>query len=85
MEDLTRAGYDYTQPTAGDYIMAINETLGFKEKIRIVSFTSEYDITGQLVKHEVLVMILVLLKNYRQVIRSQKSKHRMHQILLHKQ
>ena len=53
MEDLTRAGYDYTQPTAGDYIMAINETLGFKGKIRIVSFTSEYDITGQLVKHEV--------------------------------
>lgn len=53
MEDLTRAGYDYTQPIAGDYIMAINETLGFKEKIRIVSFTSKYDITGQLVKHEV--------------------------------
>lgn len=53
MEDLTRAGYDYTQPTAGDYIMAINETLDFKEKIRIVSFTSEYDVTGQLVKHEV--------------------------------
>ncbi len=53
MEDLTRAGYKYTQPVAGDYIMAINETLGFKEKIRIVSFTSEYDVTGQLVKHEV--------------------------------
>lgn len=53
MEDLTRAGYDYTQPTAGDYIMAINETLDFQEKIRIVSFTSEYDVTGQLVKHEV--------------------------------
>lgn len=53
MEDLTRAGYDYTQPRAGDNIMAINETLGFKEKIRIVSFTSEYDVSGQLVKHEV--------------------------------
>ena len=53
MEDLTRAGYKYTQPVAGDYIMAIDETLGFKEKIRIVSFTSEYDVTGQLVKHEV--------------------------------
>lgn len=53
MEDLTRAGYDYTQPRAGDYIMAINETLDFQEKIRIVSFTSEYDVTGQLVKHEV--------------------------------
>lgn len=53
MEDLTRAGYKYTQPVAGDYIMAINETLDFQEKIRIVSFTSEYDVTGQLVKHEV--------------------------------
>ena len=53
MEDLTRAGYRYTQPIAGDYIMAINETLGFKEKIRIVSFTSEYDVTGQLIKHTV--------------------------------
>ena len=36
MEDLTRAGYKYTQPRAGDYIMAINETIGFREKIRIV-------------------------------------------------
>lgn len=53
MEDLTRAGYDYTQPRAGDYIMAINKTLDFQEKIRIVSFTSEYDVSGQLVKHEV--------------------------------
>lgn len=53
MEDLTRAGYKYTQPIAGDYIMAINETLDFQEKIRIVSFTSEYDVRGILVKHEV--------------------------------
>lgn len=53
MEDLTRAGYKYKQPIAGDYIMAINETLGFKEKIRIVSFTSEYDVDGQLIKHAV--------------------------------
>ena len=53
MEDLTQAGYRYTQPVAGDYIMAINEMLGFKEKIRIVSFTSEYDVAGQLIKHTV--------------------------------
>ncbi|WP_422804211.1 phage tail protein [Streptococcus sp. FT1-55] len=53
IEDLTRAGYKYTQPIAGDYIMAINETLSFQEKIRIVSFTSEYDVTGQLIKHTV--------------------------------
>ena len=25
MEDLTQAGYKYTRPRAGDYIMAINE------------------------------------------------------------
>ena len=53
MEDLTRAGYKYKQPVAGDYIMAINETLGFQEKIRIVSFTSEYDVQGNLIKHGV--------------------------------
>ncbi|HEQ9810681.1 TPA: phage tail protein [Streptococcus pyogenes] len=53
MEDLTRAGYRCERPVAGDYIMAINETLGFQERIRIVSFTSYYDVTGALVKHEV--------------------------------
>ena len=53
MEDLTRAGYKYTQPRSGDYIMAINETIGFREKIRIVSYESSYDVTGRLIKHKV--------------------------------
>ncbi|HHJ5848026.1 TPA: phage tail protein [Streptococcus pyogenes] len=53
MEDSMRAGYRCERPVAGDYIMAINETLGFQERIRIVSFTSYYDATGALVKHEV--------------------------------
>lgn len=53
MEDLTKAGYKYQQPVAGDYIMAINEALGFRERIRIVSFTSEYDVTGKLLNHKV--------------------------------
>lgn len=53
MEDLTRAGYQYTQPRAGDYIMAINETIRFREKIRIVSFESSYDVTGRLINHKV--------------------------------
>ena len=53
MEDLTRAGYRYTQPRAGDYIMAINETIGFREKIRIVSYESSYDVTGRLINHKV--------------------------------
>lgn len=53
MEDLTRAGYKYKQPRAGDYIMAINETIGFREKIRIVSYESHYDVTGRLISHKV--------------------------------
>lgn len=53
MEDLTQAGYKYTQPRAGDYIMAINETIGFREKIRIVSYESNYDVTGRLLSHKV--------------------------------
>ena len=53
MEDLTQAGYKYTRPRAGDYIMAINETRGFREKIRIVSYESSYDVTGRLLSHKV--------------------------------
>lgn len=53
MEDLTQAGYKYTRPQAGDYIMAINETIGFCEKIRIVSYESSYDVTGRLLSHKV--------------------------------
>lgn len=53
MEDLTQAGYKYTRPRAGDYIMAINETIGFREKIRIVSYESSYDVKGRLLSHKV--------------------------------
>lgn len=53
MEDLTQAGYKYTRPHAGDYIMAINETIDFREKIRIVSYESSYDVTGRLLSHKV--------------------------------
>ena len=53
MEDLTRAGYEYKQPRAGDAIMAINEDLNFSRKIRIISYTSYYDTNDELVKHEV--------------------------------
>ena len=53
MEDLTQAGYKYTRPRAGDYIMAINEMIEFREKIRIVSYESSYDVTGRLLSHKV--------------------------------
>ncbi|HEM4402338.1 TPA: phage tail protein [Streptococcus suis] len=53
MEDLNKAGYRYTQPTAGDYITVIDEDNKFKEKVRIVSFETEYDVKGQVVDHKV--------------------------------
>ncbi len=54
MEDLSQAGYRISRPNPGDYIMAINETLGFRQKVRIVSFTSEYDVGGKLISRKVV-------------------------------
>ena len=54
MEDLSQAGYRISHPNPGDYIMAINETLGFRQKVRIVSFTSEYDVGGNLISRKVV-------------------------------
>jgi hypothetical protein len=54
MEDLSRAGYRLSRSNPGDYIMAINETLGFSQKVRIVSFTSEYDVGGNLISRKVV-------------------------------
>lgn len=54
MEDLSQAGYRISRPNPGDFIMAINETLGFRQKVRIVSFTSEYDIGGNLISRKVI-------------------------------
>lgn len=54
MEDLSQAGYRLSRPNPGDYIMAINENLGFRQKVRIVSFTSEYDVGGNLISRKVV-------------------------------
>ena len=54
MEDLTKVGYKISRPLPGDYIMAINEILGFRQKVRIVSLTSEYDVGGNLISRKVV-------------------------------
>lgn len=54
IEDLSQAGYRISRPNPGDYIMAINENLGFRQKVRIVSFTSEYDVGGNLISRKVV-------------------------------
>ncbi|MGM0174087.1 phage tail protein [Enterococcus sp. DIV0800] len=53
MVDLRQAGYEYDQPHEGDYIMAINTDLKFAQKIRIMSYTTEYDTSGTVLNHTV--------------------------------
>lgn len=54
MEDLSAAGYKTSTPEVGDYIMAINEALGIRKRVRIVSLESNYDVSGKLIKRKVV-------------------------------
>ncbi|MGF1919640.1 phage tail protein, partial [Enterococcus faecalis] len=53
MEDLRQAGYQYGFPEPGDYLLAVNETLQFKQKIRIVSVDEDFDSLGHSIGHTV--------------------------------
>ncbi|WP_027699884.1 phage tail protein [Weissella oryzae] len=46
LEDLQKAGYAYSLPTPGDYILGIDEQLGFSQKVRIISTETQYDVQG---------------------------------------
>lgn len=46
VEDLQKAGYKYGFPSPGDYILAVNESLNFQQKIRIVSIEENFDVLG---------------------------------------
>ena len=54
MENLSAAGYKTSTPEVGDYIMAINETLGIRKRVRIISLEIEYDVSGKLIKRKVV-------------------------------
>lgn len=53
MEDLTKSGYEYEQPRAGDWLMAINDDIGIRQKVRIVSYSSKYATNGDLITHTI--------------------------------
>ncbi|MBC1921983.1 phage tail protein [Listeria grayi] len=46
LEDLQAAGYNYAMAQPGDSIMIINELMDFKQKVRIVEVSENFDITG---------------------------------------
>lgn len=54
MEDLSAAGYRASAPQVGDYIMAINETLGIRKRVRIVSLEIDYDVSGKIIKRKIV-------------------------------
>ncbi|MGA3430575.1 phage tail protein [Lactiplantibacillus plantarum] len=46
--DLENAGYpNYKAPKVGDWILAIDEALNFKRKIRIIKLEEQFDVTGK--------------------------------------
>lgn len=53
VEDLRKVGYQYGLPEPGDYIMAVNEQLGFQQKIRIVGVTENFNVTGDLIENNI--------------------------------
>ena len=64
MEDLSAAGYKTSTPKVGDYIMAINETLGIRKRVRIVSLESNYDVSGKLIKRKVVCNDIGFVQRY---------------------
>ena len=77
MEDLTSAGYPNAQPHEGDYIMVVDEDKGFRERVRIVSYTSSYDVRGILIDHQVTCNDIGAVKKqnagYRNLVNQVKS------------
>lgn len=53
VEDLQKSGYEYSLPNPGDYILAVDESLEFSQKIRIVSVEIAYDINGNRLQSQV--------------------------------
>lgn len=45
--DLPEADFTYQVPQAGDWIMAIDEAIGFSRRIRIIKVDEEFDVNGQ--------------------------------------
>lgn len=53
IQELRDSGYDYEFPNPGDYILVVDEELGFSQKVRIVKVAIDYDIHGNVIKSDV--------------------------------
>lgn len=64
--DLTAAGYPYKMANVGDWLLAIDENLDFKQKIRIISVDDEFATDGTRISYTVTCGDIGVVQKYQQ-------------------
>ncbi|MGP9049972.1 phage tail protein [Lactiplantibacillus plantarum] len=73
--DLENAGYpNYEAPKVGDWILAIDEALNFKRKIRIIKLEEQFDVTGKRIGYTATCGDLSIVDQYTHLQSSLDSK-----------
>lgn len=73
--DLENAGYpNYEAPKVGDWILAIDEALNFKLKIRIIQLEEQFDVTGKRIGYTATCGDLSIVDQYTHLQSSLDSK-----------
>lgn len=73
--DLENAGYpNYEAPKVGDWILAIDEALNFKRKIRIIQLEEQFDVTGKRIGYTATCGDLSIVAQYTHLQSSLDSK-----------
>ncbi|ASD33406.1 hypothetical protein LP41P_02585 [Lactiplantibacillus plantarum] len=73
--DLENAGYpNYESPKVGDWILAIDEALNFKRKIRIIKLEEQFDVTGKRIGYTATCGDLSIVDQYTNIQSSLDSK-----------
>ncbi|MBZ5946025.1 phage tail protein [Leuconostoc gasicomitatum] len=62
--DLTAAGYPYKMANVGDWLMAIDERLDFKQRIRIISIDDEFSVEGTRISYIVTAGNVGIVQKY---------------------
>ncbi|WP_334098205.1 phage tail protein [Leuconostoc lactis] len=71
--DLTAAGYPYKVAHVGDWLMAIDEKLDFKQRIRIISIDDEFDANGNRISYTVTAGNIGVVQKYQEANASLSS------------
>ncbi|MCT3071595.1 phage tail protein [Leuconostoc citreum] len=71
--DLRTAGYPYKMANVGDWLMAIDEKLNFKQRIRIIAIDDEFDTNGNRISYTVTAGNLGIVQKYQEANASLSS------------